>query len=155
VESNSLNAVGVWFYAASTNRYLYLMREDTKHPNSWGLAGGKCEAGETLLDTIHRECWEELGLNFVNAKFLPIEKFTSPDSMFCYHTFFCQTNIEFVPKLNEEHVGYAWIVAGTWPKPMHPGLWSTVNLESVREKIQILEKNLESTNYYLDDSVIA
>jgi hypothetical protein len=49
------------------------MRNDSKHPNTWGLAGGKCESGETLLDTIHRECWEELGLNFVNAKFLKSE----------------------------------------------------------------------------------
>lgn len=129
------------------------MRNDPKHPNTWGLAGGKCEVGETLLDTIYRECWEELGLNFVNAKFLPIEKFTSNDHLFCYHTFFCQTNLEFLPKLNEEHIGYAWIDSKTWPKPMHPGLWTTVNLESVREKISVLEMNLESTNYYVDDSV--
>lgn len=117
-----------------------------------GLAGGKCEAGETLLDTIHRECWEELGLNFVNAKFLPIEKFTSSDGAFCYHTFFCQANKEFIPVLNNEHIGYAWIDSGTWPKPMHPGLWSTVNLESVREKVVVCEANLESTNYYVDDA---
>ena len=128
------------------------MRNDTRNPNCWGLAGGKCEAGETLIETIHRECWEELGLNFVNAKFLPIEKFTSVDNAFSYHTFFCQTNLEFIPKLNDEHIGYAWIDRGTWPKPMHPGLWSTVNLESVREKILVLEGNLESTNYYLDDA---
>jgi 8-oxo-dGTP pyrophosphatase MutT (NUDIX family) len=131
------------------------MRNDPKHPNSWGLAGGKCEPGETLIDTIYRECWEELGLNFVNAKFLPIEKFTSTDNLFCYHTFFCQTNLEFLPRLNDEHVGYAWIDRGAWPRPMHPGLWTTVNLESVREKIAVLEQNLESTNYYVDDSVAA
>lgn len=130
------------------------MRNDPKHPFTWGLAGGKSESGETLIDTIHRECWEELGLNFVNAKFLPIEKFTSTDTTFCYHTFFCQTNKEFVPVLNDEHAGYAWIDSGTWPKPMHPGLWTTVNLESVREKILICEKNLESTNYYVDDAIL-
>ena len=47
-------AVGVWFYAQDTQRYLYLMRNDSKYPNTWGLPGGKCEAGETLLETIER-----------------------------------------------------------------------------------------------------
>ena len=154
MEPNFVTAVGIWFYSTSTNRYLYLLRDDLKNPYTWGLAGGKSEAGESLLETIHRECKEELGLDFVNAKFLPIEKFTSPDGMFCYHTFFCQVNREFVPKLNEEHLGYAWLDSQTWPKPMHPGLWSTVNLETVREKMSVLEKNLKSTNYYIDDSAL-
>jgi 8-oxo-dGTP pyrophosphatase MutT (NUDIX family) len=56
VEPSNLNAVGVWFYSSSTHRYLYLMRNDPKHPYHWGLPGGKVENGETLLDTITREC---------------------------------------------------------------------------------------------------
>lgn len=152
MESNLVNAVGIWFYSTLTHRYLYLLRDDPKHPNTWGLAGGKSEPGESLLETIHRECKEELGLDFVNAKFLPIEKFTSPDNIFSYHTFFCQVNQEFVPKLNDEHTGYAWIDRLTYPKPMHPGLWNTVNLETVRSKMSVLEKDLKSTNYYIDDS---
>ena len=47
---------------------------------------------------------------------------------------------EFVPVLNYEHLGYAWIDAGQWPKPMHPGLWSTMNIEAVQNKIALLEK---------------
>jgi 8-oxo-dGTP pyrophosphatase MutT (NUDIX family) len=147
-----MNAVGVWFYSVPTQRYLYVMRNDIKHPNTWGLAGGKCDLGESLLDTIHRECKEELGLDFVNAKFLPLEKWTSSDESFCYHTFFCHVSQEFVPTLNDEHVGYAWIDYQHWPKPMHPGLWHTVNLDAVQTKIRLLEQNLESTNYYVDDS---
>ncbi len=152
MESNSLNAVGVWFYSTTTNRYLYLIRNDSKHPGSWGLAGGKVESNESLLDAIHRECNEELGLDFVNAKFLPIEKFTSADQQFAYHTFFCQVDREFTPKLNQEHCGYAWIESGTWPRPLHPGLWNTVNIDAIQSKITLLEKRLESTNYYIDDS---
>jgi ADP-ribose pyrophosphatase YjhB (NUDIX family) len=59
------------------------MRNDVRHPNTWGLPGGKCDAGESLLDTIHRECKEELNLDFVNAKFLPLEKWTSGDQSIC------------------------------------------------------------------------
>lgn len=150
MESHIMNAVGVWFYSVTTHRYLYLMRDDPRHPNSWGLAGGKVESAESLLDAIHRECKEEIGLDFVNAKFLPIEKFTSADGAFAYHTFFCQVNQEFVPVLNSEHIGYAWIDAGTWPRPMHPGLWNTVNIQAIKDKIAMLENRSESTNYYID-----
>ena len=153
MESSIVNAVGVWFYSTSTRRYLFLLRNDARHGQCWGLAGGKCEPGETLLTTIHRECKEELGLDFVNAKFLPIEKFTSADSRFAYHTFFCQVDREFVPDINHEHFGYAWLDAGIWPAPMHPGLWSSVNFDEVRTKMSRLETDSHSTNYYLDDTV--
>jgi 8-oxo-dGTP pyrophosphatase MutT (NUDIX family) len=56
MESGSVSAVGVWFYAIDTSRYLYLMRNDPKHPGAWGLPGGKLDAGETLLQAIEREC---------------------------------------------------------------------------------------------------
>jgi len=131
------------------------MRNDNKHPYTWGLAGGKKELGESLIDAIYRECKEELGLDFVNTKFLPLEKFTSSDKIFVYHTFFCLVNIEFVPKLNDEHLGYAWIDKGTWPKPMHPGLWNTINIDEVQAKIALMELDLESTNYYIDDTTVA
>jgi 8-oxo-dGTP pyrophosphatase MutT (NUDIX family) len=51
----------VWFRSADTGRYLYLLRNDAKHPGSWGLPGGKVESGETLLGGMERECVEELG----------------------------------------------------------------------------------------------
>jgi hypothetical protein len=49
---------------------------------------------------------------------------------------------EFVPVLNQEHMGYAWIDRGQWPRPMHPGLWSTVNIEAVQSKIDTVERYL-------------
>jgi 8-oxo-dGTP pyrophosphatase MutT (NUDIX family) len=152
MESNPLTAVGVLFFSVSTRRYLYVMRNDDRHPNTWGLPGGKSDSGESLLDTIQRECKEELDLDFVNAKFLPLEKWTASDQTFSYHTFFCQVDKEFVPTLNDEHLGYAWIDSGQWPRPMHPGLWNTVNMDAIQQKIKSLEKNLESTNYYVDDT---
>jgi len=56
MESGTINAVGVWFYAVNTQRYLYLLRNDIKNPGSWGLPGGKVESNETLMDGIVREC---------------------------------------------------------------------------------------------------
>lgn len=140
MENSAVNAVGVWFYAVDTQRYLYLLRNDPRHPDTWGLPGGKIDAGETLLEAMKRECEEELGSMPDYLRLVPLEKFTSTDGHFAYHTFFCSVAKEFQPILNEEHQGYAWIASGTWPRPMHPGLWSTVNFEAVREKIYTVQQ---------------
>lgn len=144
MESSIVNAVGVWFYSTSTDRYLYLLRNDTRHQNTWGLPGGKVEDNETLIQAIERECVEEMGLIPAYEKLIPLEKFTSADTKFVYHTFFCTIDSEFVPVLNEEHSGWAWISANTWPKPLHPGLWSTVNFDVVQEKVNTLKRSYTS-----------
>jgi ADP-ribose pyrophosphatase YjhB (NUDIX family) len=145
METSVVNAVGVWFYAIDTGRYLYLMRDDPKHPDTWGLPGGRMEQGETLIDSIKRECQEELGAMPEYIKLVPLEKFTTADQHFAYHTFFCSVATEFVPQLNHEHTGWAWLASGVWPKPMHPGLWSTVNFEAVREKITTIEQAVQTS----------
>lgn len=142
MEPSTLNAVGVWFLSNQTRRYLYLLRNDAKHPGTWGLPGGKIKAGETLLGGMERECNEELGSFPAYQKLVPIEKFTSSDDKFVYHTFVCVVDTEFVPVLNHEHLGYAWMDAGHWPKPLHPGLWSTVNMDTVQNKILRVTQDL-------------
>jgi 8-oxo-dGTP pyrophosphatase MutT (NUDIX family) len=137
-----VKAVGVWFRSVATSRYLYLLRNDTKNPGTWGLPGGKVEAGETLLGAMERECIEELGHMPEYQRLVPLEKFTSADGVFEYHTWICVVSQEFVPTLNHEHLGWAWIDRGTWPRPMHPGLWNTVNLATVQDKIHTVEKYL-------------
>lgn len=143
MDSGIVTAVGIWFYSIATRRYLYLMRNDTKHPDTWGLPGGRCESGETLIETIERECREELGCMPQYLKLVPLEKFTTADLTFAYHTFFCSVAEEFTPVLNDEHVGWAWIDSGRWPKPLHPGLWSTVNFDTVQDKIQLIESQIQ------------
>jgi len=145
MEHSIVNAVGVWFFSLDTQRYLYLMRRDNKHPMTWGLPGGKQELGETLLGCMERECLEELGFMPKYVNLVPLEKFTSSDNTFAYHTFFCCITNEFQPTLNYEHLGYAWIEMGAWPKPMHPGLWNTVNFDVVQEKINVI-RNLVYTS---------
>lgn len=143
MEPNIVKAVGVWFYSSTTNRYLYLLRNDNKHPGSWGLPGGKIESNENLLSGLKRECQEEMGMMPDFTQLVPIEKFTNADSTFEYHTFWCRLESEFVPVLNHEHIGYAWVESGSWPRPLHPGLWNTVNIDTVQQKIAQVESSLQ------------
>jgi 8-oxo-dGTP pyrophosphatase MutT (NUDIX family) len=145
MESSVVNAVGVWFYSIKTQRYLYLLRNDSRHPDTWGLPGGKLESNETLFEAIVRECTEEMGTMPEYARLAPVEKFTSADGYFVYHTFFCSVADEFCPTLNEEHHGWAWIAAGTCPRPMHPGLWSTINFDAVKNKIEVMEQSAQTS----------
>lgn len=129
-------SAGIFFYCTQTNRFLYLMRSDSNY--AWGVPGGKIESDETLLEGLERECLEEIGYFPNTAKLIPIQKFVNNN--FTYHTFFCAIENEFVPVLNDEHVGYAWIGEGQHPRPMHPGLFSTINIDIVKEKLLMLTK---------------
>ena len=134
-----INAVGIWFYAKDTGRHLYLMRDDVKYHGHWGLPGGKVEHNETLLEAIDRECTEEMGGLPEYIKLIPIEQFTADNNHFTFHTFYCIVETEFVPTLNHEHVGYAWINSDIIPKPLHPGLWATLKIDDVFERIDTLK----------------
>lgn len=128
-----ITASGVFFYSLSTKRFLYLLRSDTKN---WSIPGGKMDEGETLIESVIRECHEEMSYFPVTGKLIPIQKFVNGN--FTYHTFFCSVDAEFQPILNDEHCGYAWVGDGQYPKPLHPGLFNTVNFEVVQSKLVLL-----------------
>jgi 8-oxo-dGTP pyrophosphatase MutT (NUDIX family) len=142
VEPHAINAAGILFYAADTKKRLFLFRSTVKHKGTWGLVGGKLEVGETLLEGLLRETQEEIGFVPEISKIIPVEKFTSADDRFSYHTFLCVTPKEFLPHLNHEHSGYCWLAVGEWPRPLHPGLWSTISAAEVKTKITQVESAL-------------
>lgn len=129
--------VGVFFYCADTDRFLYLLRADARNPDTWGLPGGGVDRGESLLAAIERECQEEIQYWPRDAKLIPLQRYVN--NSFAYHTFFCAVDQEFVPQLNSEHTGYAWINSGIHPRPLHPGLFGTINFDLVKEKIARLQ----------------
>ena len=139
LDSSHIEGVGTFIYSISTRRYLFLLRNSSKYSGTWGLAGGKIDANEHILDSLTRELKEELGYEFHNVKVIPIEKFTSDNEKFSYHTFLIPIDNEFVPELNYEHRGYCWVSLDDHPKPLHPGVWRTINFKSVIDKIKTLE----------------
>jgi 8-oxo-dGTP pyrophosphatase MutT (NUDIX family) len=130
-------AAGVFFFSTTTNRYLYLLRTDSRN-TSWSIPGGTIENNETLLEGLTRECLEEMNIDITGFKLIPIQKFVN--DTFTYHTFFCSVDNEFMPVLNHEHSGYAWVGEDQYPKPLHPGLFSTVNFDLVQSKLKSLKQ---------------
>lgn len=140
--SKDISGVGALIYSTSTQRYLFLLRDNCKFSGTWGLAGGKVEDNEVLLESLYRELEEELGYNFKNSKVIPLEKFTSENNRFTYHTFLIPVYEEFVPFLNDEHKGYCWVGINDHPTPLHPGVWRTFKFKAIIDKITTLESIL-------------
>ena len=101
----------------------------------WGLVGGTNEDKETPWEGLKREIKEEIG-EVAIKKTIPLETFISNDSKFLFHTYLCLVDKEFLPQLNEEHDGYAWVSFGKWPMPLHMGLRSTLQNKSNQTKLK-------------------
>lgn len=136
--------VGALIYARDTKRYLFLLRGSGSWSGTWGLPGGKINPGETVSQGLEREILEELGGTILAPKMVPIELFTSNNEQFVYHTFFIAVDYEFVPILNNEHTGYAWVPLSAIPKPAHPGVTRTFSSETIMDKIKVAEENCAS-----------
>lgn len=139
--TNNINqSCGSLIYCTATKRYLFLLRNNDRYPDSWGIVGGKVEPNESILAGLEREIEEELGGKILGAKIIPIEQFTSDNKKFVYHTFLIKVENEFVPELNNEHKGYCWVPLEAYPKPLHPGVYRSIRAEKTRMKIKTQER---------------
>jgi len=137
---------GALFYTLNTNRFLFLHRDKGRRADLWGLVGGTNEGSETPWEGLRREIIEEIGFEPEIKKTIPLETFISSDSRFYFHTYLCLIKEEFIPILNNEHNGYAWVSFSKWPRPLHQGLRNTLTskiniakLETVFKMIDILD----------------
>jgi len=126
------------FYSVESERFLFLLRNSSKYNNTWDFAGGRVEDNETPYEGLLREIEEEIGFAPNIIKTVPIELFTSENKKFTYHTYILLVDSEFIPSLNREHCGYAWVTLNGWPAPLHPGVFSTLKLDLIKQKIQTI-----------------
>lgn len=134
---------GALILCKKTKRYLFLLRNKGKFDSTWGLVGGKVEPSESIIIGLEREIQEELGGKILDAKLLPIEKYTSINNKFVYHTFLIKVDEEFVPELNDEHKGFCWVSLNDYPKPLHPGVLRILNSVTIREKLEIHQQIID------------
>ena len=122
-----VTGAGVLFLALDTGRCLFQLRNsDKRHKNTWGFWGGMIEGNETPYECIQRELDEEIGFVPELKKLNPIDTYQSKDKNFMYYSFVYVIDKEFIPTLNGETCGYAWVDIGKWPKPLHDGARSTL-----------------------------
>jgi 8-oxo-dGTP pyrophosphatase MutT (NUDIX family) len=138
-----IEGTGALIYSIRTKRYLFVLRNGARYSGTWGLPGGKIDAGETVAEALAREIEEELGGIIRDSKLYPIERFTSDNQKFTYHTFLIPVDDEFIPDLNREHRGYAWCAIDDYPRPLHPGVWRTISFSEVVDKLRSTQRMLD------------
>lgn len=130
---------GGLFLAKDTKRFLFLLRNQGKNGDCWGLVGGKKEPTDiTPYDTLKREALEEVGKTPSIKKIIPLEFFSSNDQLFQYNTYVMLVDKEFMPILNQEHKGYAWCELNAWPRPLHNGVKNCLSNKIIRTKLELL-----------------
>ncbi len=140
--TRTLNSVGCLFWARKTNRFLFVLRDTKTYKHTWALVGGKVDDGETVYEAMNREIKEEVGQVDI-IKTVPIEKFTHTKNNFVYETFVNIVEDEFIPDLNEEHIGYCWVDIDHFPKPLHPCLYTTLKIDVISENIKNLVNHFD------------
>ena len=136
-----IQASGCCFLALDTGRIKLQQRsKNSSHPTKWSFWGGKAERKERPIETLLRECKEELGPLPDIEKVYPLHTFLSEDNKFTYNTFCVTVFEEFIPRCNHESAGYAWVSIDCWPKPLHRGAYLILNNTEMVEKITTIYK---------------
>ena len=138
-----IRAAGALFLSIQTKRFLFLMRADDTYTDTWATVGGRTEIGETVIESLGREIQEEIGFLPIVRKTIPIDLYVSNDGKFEFHTFICLVDREFIPRLNNEHKGYAWSGIDNYPKPLHPALYNALKSVELKTKINSVLDILE------------
>jgi mutator protein MutT len=98
-------------YCERFGKILLLKRAtDTPQADTWGVPGGKLEKGESPLDALLREVYEEIGIN------LKIDKLTFIKTLYIQYKIdyifymYYKSFSDFDPEiqLSQEHQGYTW-----------------------------------------------
>ena len=127
---HKLRSAGALFKAQDTNRVLFLLRA----PDS--SFGGKIYQSETITDGLQREIIEEIGFFPEIIESAPLNYFVSDDHNFKYVSVLIKTPREFIPNLNKEHTGYAWVDIDTPIFPLHIRIKEMLNQELIKDSIK-------------------
>ena len=129
MRNNKLKGAGALIVTKSTKRYLLGLRSnDTSYPLTWGMFGGKLNHYETISEGLTRELSEEITILPNIIKIIPFNIYTTNDNKFEYYSYLIIVEDEFIPELNDEHVGYCWVSSSMWSTlKLHPAVRKTLN----------------------------
>lgn len=133
----TINASGCLLMSIETKRMLMQLRKpDRRNKSYWGFWGGGHHKNEKPIQAINRELSEEIGFLPDIIKYYPLHKMTSNDRSFEYNTFIVTVAEEFVPILNRESHGYAWIDYNRYLTPLHPGAKMVLQNPRILSKVK-------------------
>tara|TARA_B100000282_G_scaffold118478_1_gene84403 strand:+ start:209 stop:667 length:459 start_codon:yes stop_codon:yes gene_type:complete len=136
-----IQASGCCFLALDTGRIMLQQRsKKSSHPLTWSFWGGKADKKERPIETLLRECKEEMGPLPDIAKVHPLHTFLSDDKKFTYNTFCVTVFEEFIPSCNHESSGYSWVGINCWPKPLHRGARVVLSNKQLVDKLTTIYK---------------
>ena len=98
--------------------------KDGSFPNCWSLFGGKIEEGESILEGIKRELYEETEIESDKIRYIPFEE--QWDMGYPYHFYLGYCNKEYGCKLNDENQDWGWFDLNNLPKPLFPTLFASL-----------------------------
>lgn len=98
-------------FVRKDDKFLMLLRQGHKpEGNKWGVPAGKIDKGESSVDTIVREVFEETGLEIKKFGYFKKLFVRYPDMDFIYHMFYADLEKDCEIKLrSEEHKDYKWV----------------------------------------------
>ena len=140
-----IKAAGACIIAKDTKRIILQQRDKFgSHPRNWGFWGGKVEDNENVSQALLREVCEELNIDIRKdvIKIYPLDQYHSRNKDFSYYSFVILVKKEFIPKLNHESGGYAWIEHEYFPKPLHPGTRRTLFKKNKLKVIRVIISSL-------------
>lgn len=113
-------AVGVLIKCVKTGNIFLLLRND-KNP-TWALMSGGVDEGESPLEALKREMYEELFVRANDIMFKHVNVEHVPQKNMTFHYFQGFTNSEFKPILDHENLNWGWFSKDRLPSPLYKGL---------------------------------
>ena len=143
-------------FLTTDNRALFLKRAPGGDwPGSWCLPGGTLEEGETTEQCAKREAEEELGFlpsylpnapmvkhavtvaprnpEIVKQTIEPKDTDPHLPDLVEFTTYLQRIEVTFEPRINAEHVGFAWAPVTEPPEPLHPSVRVVLQKLSMHE----------------------
>lgn len=92
--------------------------------NTWSLFGGTIEEGETVLEGVKRELYEETNINPENIVFKLFEIQVEMGYPYYFYLGFCNGKMDC--NINDESQDWGWFTMEDLPKPLFPTLYSSL-----------------------------
>ncbi len=116
--------VFVWVFNSCGQLLLTKRSPEKKHyPNTWTPTGGAVQAGETSLQAVRRELFEETGISAGEAEFTLLQTFRVPERFYFSDVYLLQKDVALSQIVFQEGetCGAKWVGRAEFEKMLQDG----------------------------------